>query len=236
MTINENLNLQILTNDIKILQDRLNANCNHIDSCIEVNKSLLKQLSDEFAKYSLNKNVNSELYCYQNIYQVYTQEFRQIIKKYQFLQSEFHKTVTNNINRKLQILGVDQNELEHDELQGYASLDRIHSFMKSKLLGVNQDLNIHMINIKAKNRDLKKLETEMIKLNQLYQDLEIVVDFQGEQLEKLENNLICARNYNELTAADLVVAEKVQKSNKKVSFSLVTLCFSGVIEFQCVFL
>jgi len=79
--------------------------------------------------------------------------------------------------------------------------------------------------IEEANKSWKELESDLIGLQEIYKDLAIEVNTQGEVLTQVEDNIHTADVNVEIAKRELVQADKLQsKSRKKILILILVIC------------
>ena len=70
--------------------------------------------------------------------------------------------------------------------------------------------------IENRHKDIVKLEQSIIELHQLFVDLAILVEQQGEMIDQIEFNVVQAKTYTKEAVVEIAEASKYQKKARKV--------------------
>lgn len=73
--------------------------------------------------------------------------------------------------------------------------------------------------LQEKQSDLYKLEKSIVELNQLFQDMAILVETQGDLIDQIEYSVLQSEAYTEDAVANLATTEKIVNNTRKVLLS-----------------
>lgn len=128
-------------------------------------------------------------------------------------QQKYKNDVKNKVKRQVQIVKPDASEAEIDAVMRSADPGSIY---KSAILqGTADSIKDVYMNCQDKYQDVLRLEQSVAELHQMFLDLALLVEQQGEMLDQIEFQVRTAANYVEQGNQEVQKALKSQKSARK---------------------
>lgn len=155
-----------------------------------------------------------------NMHGTLTKQFLDLMREYQTLQTDYKNRHRDNFERRYRMVKpeVTNEEIEEalesgkgGEIFAGAILDTRHAKAKEALAYVEN-----------KHRDIVRLEASIRELHQLFVDMAVLVEAQGELIDHIESNLESARDYTRKGVKELHKANDNQKKGRK------NMCILGV--------
>ena len=139
-----------------------------------------------------------------------TKKFMDCMKDYQKAQQKYKSDMKNKVKRQVQIVKPDASEAEIDMVMRSAEPGSIY---KSAILqGTNESIKDIYMHVQDKYQDVLKLEQSVAELHQMFLDLALLVEQQGEMLDQIEFQVRTAANYVEQGNQEVIKAIKSQSS------------------------
>eukprot|EP00161_Ancyromonas_sigmoides_P008465 TRINITY_DN2119_c2_g1_i1.p1 TRINITY_DN2119_c2_g1~~TRINITY_DN2119_c2_g1_i1.p1 ORF type:complete len:323 (+),score=152.09 TRINITY_DN2119_c2_g1_i1:96-1064(+) len=187
----------------------------------------LKRMERENETFAASADATpSEVAIRKNLLSTLSRKFVATMSEYQEVQSSYKGKLKERVERQVRIVKPDATpqELEQAVRGDAGSVFRAeivhggaqHSAAKNALL-----------DIQSKNADIKKLEASILELQQLFNDMAVLVEAQGELLDSIEHNVNLAVRHVEKGVEEIQKARKLQKSSRKLMCCLVIL-FIGI--------
>lgn len=147
-------------------------------------------------------------------YRALKSKFGEVLKEAQSVQLDYKSAVRTKIGRQVKIMDptLSQNQVEEicDDPDG---LGRV---MSSKLMGTAHFKLRHAVeDIQDKHRDILKLERSVQTIHQMFVDMALLVQMQGEMLDNIELNVMQAEDYVRKANVQLKAAKKSHQRSKK---------------------
>ncbi|OQR89631.1 syntaxin [Thraustotheca clavata] len=177
-------------------------------------KGLLELIKKESAEKKKDKNVAaSEIRIRDNMSTTLTRKFMDTMKEYQKAQQKFKADMKNKVKRQVQIVKPDASEQEIDMVMRSADPGAI--YRSAILQGSAESIKEVYMNCHDKYQDVLKLEQSVAELHQMFLDLALLVEQQGEMLDQIEFQVKAASNYIESGNKEVTKAIQSQKSLRK---------------------
>ncbi|RTG89657.1 syntaxin 1A [Schistosoma bovis] len=121
------------------------------------------------------------------------------------------KTIAHKVRAKLKQMEMN---IEYDENSDRTSADlRIR---KTQIMTDTQQAKQSLADIEARHQDIMKLEKSIKELHDMFMDMAMLVESQGEMIDRIEYNVEQAVDYIESAKADTKKAVKYQSSARKL--------------------
>lgn len=177
-------------------------------------KGILEIIKKETAEKKKDKNTAvSELRIRDNMCATLTKKFMDCMKDYQKAQQKYKKDMKNKVKRQVQIVKPDASEDEIDAVM--RSPDPGSIYKTAILQGPADAVRDVYLHVQDKYQDVLRLEQSVAELHQMFLDLALLVEQQGEMLDQIEFQVRTAANYVEQGNQEVVKALKSQKSARK---------------------
>jgi len=176
-------------------------------------RNRLKDLDTENKELGSGKAKGSAEYRIRtNMHGTLTRKFLELMTEYQEVQTKYKNKFRERVERQYKIVKPDATQDEIDEVlesgdtQVFAAqiLDKRHSQAKEALAYIEN-----------KHRDILRLEQSIKELHQLFLDMAILVEAQGEMIDQIEFNVSQSVAYVKGAVKELGQAKKYQKRSRK---------------------
>jgi len=184
-----------------------------LEQSIEVS---IKDIADKLKRMSVsNETALVQTRWRTNVHANLTRKFMDLMTQYRGLQADHKNRVQERITQRLRIVKPDatqeeiQNVVEGGKLNVFAN--EIHKENQAQALAA-------LTYVEGRHRELVKIENSVNELHQLFCDMAILVNQQGEHIDNIENNVSAAKAYTEAATRDLVQARKRATSRRWCKF------------------
>jgi len=191
-------------------------------SVSDVRARLDKLKKDTAAFSSSNSATPTEVRIRTNMHGTLTQKFLELVQEYQEVQTTYKNKYQEKVERQYKIAKPDATQDEID--------DAMQSGDSSKIFA-NQILDTHLhaqaknalAYIEARHKDIIRLEASILELHQLFVDMAVLVDSQGELLNQIEFNVNQSVAYTTDGVKELKQAVVLQKKSRKKMLILIVI-------------
>jgi syntaxin 1B/2/3 len=157
-----------------------------------------------------------------NMHGTLTQKFLELVQEYQEVQTNYKNKYKEKVERQYKIAKPDATPEEIE--------DAMTSGDSSKIFA-NQILDTHLhaqaksalAYIEARHKDILRLEASIAELHQLFVDMAVLVESQGEMLNQIEYNVNQSVAYTAQGVQELRSAVKHQKRGRKKMYILIVI-------------
>ncbi|XP_051962475.1 syntaxin-1A isoform X2 [Xyrauchen texanus] len=191
--------LEELMTDIKKLANEVRSKLKNIQKSIEQEEALNRSSAD----LRIRKTQHSTL----------SRKFVEVMSEYNATQSDYRERCKGRIQRQLEITG---RNTTNDELESMLESDNPSIFTS----GIIMDSNISeqvMNEIETRHNEIIKLENSIRELHDMFMDMAMLVESQGEMIDRIEYNVEHSVDYVEKAVSDTKKAVKYQSKALRVS-------------------
>ncbi|XP_055602628.1 syntaxin-1A isoform X5 [Uranotaenia lowii] len=204
--------LEDLMADIKKTANRVRGKLKGIEQAIEQEE----QTSKSNADLRIKKTQHSTL----------SRKFVEVMTEYNRTQTDYRERCKGRIQRQLEITGraTTNEELEEMLEQGNSAVFTQGIIMET------QQAKQTLADIEARHADIIKLENSIRELHDMFMDMAMLVESQGELVDRIEYHVEQSRNYVEQGQQELVQASKyMSKARKKKILIIICLAITLVV-------
>uniref|UniRef100_A0A1Q3EUD4 Putative snare protein syntaxin 1 n=1 Tax=Culex tarsalis TaxID=7177 RepID=A0A1Q3EUD4_CULTA len=204
--------LEDLMADIKKTANRVRGKLKGIEQNIEQEEQTNKSNAD----LRIRKTQHSAL----------SRKFVEVMTEYNRTQTDYRERCKGRIQRQLEITGraTTNEELEEMLEQGNSAVFTQGIIMET------QQAKQTLADIEARHADIIKLENSIRELHDMFMDMAMLVESQGEMVDRIEYHVEQSRDYVATGQEQLVQASKyMSKARKKKIMILLCLTVLGLI-------
>ncbi|XP_053683232.1 syntaxin-1A isoform X5 [Sabethes cyaneus] len=204
--------LEDLMADIKKTANRVRGKLKGIEQNIEQEEQTNKSNAD----LRIRKTQHSAL----------SRKFVEVMTEYNRTQTDYRERCKGRIQRQLEITGraTTNEELEEMLEQGNSAVFTQGIIMET------QQAKQTLADIEARHADIIKLENSIRELHDMFMDMAMLVESQGELVDRIEYHVEQSRDYVAQGQQELVQANKyMSKARKKKIMILICLTVLGLI-------
>lgn len=197
--------LEDLMADIKKTANRVRGKLKGIEQNIEQEE----QQSKSNADLRIRKTQHSAL----------SRKFVEVMTEYNRTQTDYRERCKGRIQRQLEITGraTTNEELEEMLEQGNSAVFTQGIIMET------QQAKQTLADIEARHADIIKLENSIRELHDMFMDMAMLVESQGEMVDRIEYHVESSRDYVTTGQQDLVQAVKYMAKARKKKF-MIAVC------------
>ncbi|KAI9472012.1 MAG: t-SNARE [Benjaminiella poitrasii] len=214
-----------ISTSIKTIQQNIDSiNEVHNTSLVSINEKQWQENSQRLAQYvdetsSMNQHVKNRIKTLElsnarqpkktdlNIRKAQVgrikKEFITCIQRYKDVEATFNQKYRQRVERQIRIVKQDVTE---EELDAIIDSDQPNQIFAQSLLRSSQAKAV-LSEVQTRHDDIKRIQKTILELAQLFEDMQMMVEEQGEVLDQIENNA-------ENTRADL--EQGVKHVNKAI--------------------
>ncbi|CAH0701672.1 unnamed protein product [Spodoptera exigua] len=191
--------LEDLMADVKKTANKVRGKLKHIEQNIEQEEHSNKSSAD----LRIRKTQHSTL----------SRKFVEVMTEYNRTQTDYRDRCKSRIQRQLEITGraTTDDELEEMLEQGNSAVFTQGIIMET------QQAKQTLADIEARHADIIKLETSIRELHDMFMDMAMLVESQGEMIDRIEYHVEHAVDYVQTATQDTKKALKYQSKARRVS-------------------
>jgi len=197
--------LEDLMADIKKTANKVRSKLKVIEQNIEHEEQTNKSSAD----LRIRKTQHSTL----------SRKFVEVMTEYNRTQTDYRERCKGRIQRQLEITGraTTNEELEEMLEQGNSAVFTQGIIMET------QQARQTLADIEARHSDIMKLENSIRELHDMFMDMAMLVENQGEMIDRIEYNVEHAVDYVQTATQDTKKALKYQSKARRVSVTFLLL-------------
>jgi len=203
------------SNEIQQLIDNTNKQVTDIRNMLDGMKKKNQQYGDSKHATSTEKRIRT------NMQSTLTQKFLELAQEYQEVQTSYKNKYQEKIERQYKIAKPDATQEEIEEaIESGDSKVFATQILDTHL---HQQAKNALAYIEARHADIKRIEASIQQLHQLFVDMAILVESQGEMLNQIEYNVSQSVAYTAKGVEELKGAVKLQKKSRKKMYILICI-------------
>uniref|UniRef100_T1ITX9 Uncoordinated protein 64 n=1 Tax=Strigamia maritima TaxID=126957 RepID=T1ITX9_STRMM len=203
--------LEDLMADIKKRANRVRAKLKVIEQSIEQEE---------------HTNMSAELRIRKTQHLTLTRKFVEVMTEYNRTQTDYRERCKGRIQRQLEITGKTTTNEELEEMLESGNPAIFTQGIEMDTQAAKQTL----ADIEARHADIIKLESSIKELHEMFMDMAMLVESQGEMIDRIEYNVEHAADYVKTATEDTKKALKYQsKARRKKIIIMICLAICGVL-------
>ncbi|XP_044595558.1 syntaxin-1A isoform X1 [Cotesia glomerata] len=207
------MELEDLMADIKKTANKVRAKLKVIEQNIETEEHTNKSSAD----LRIRKTQHSTL----------SRKFVEVMTEYNRTQTDYRERCKGRIQRQLEITGrtTTNEELEEMLEQGNPAVftQGVSSYTQVKIIMETQQAKQTLADIEARHADIIKLENSIRELHDMFMDMAMLVESQGEMIDRIEYHVEHAVDYVQTATQDTKKALKYQSKARR-KMILIMIC------------
>lgn len=207
--------------EIRQITDATNKSVTDIRARLEDMKNQNKK------QFESQKGATTENRVRSNMLGTLTQKFLEVATEYQEVQTNYRNKTQEKMERQFKIAKPDATP---EEIKEAAETDNPR-FFTDRILDSATTLQAKsaLQYVEARHADIKRIEASINQLHQLFLDMAILVEAQGEMLNQIEFNVNQSVAYVKDGTVQLQKAVKLQKKSRKKMYILIVIMVIIVI-------
>merc|ERR1712113_1246794 len=176
-------------------------------------QKLIKQEKARNLKLAKNEDKSSELEVRRTQTQAAAQRFFQVWTEYNNTQNEFRENNKKALIRNMKIIDPESNLSEEEVEAGDFTV-------LSSIIKESQQAKEDLKKLEDRHLEMVKLEKGIMEVHEMFLEISVLVESQGESVNRVEDSINHAAQNAEQGRQQLVEAEKKKKSARKLKFIL----------------
>ncbi|MBN3309576.1 STX1B protein, partial [Amia calva] len=198
--------LEDLTADIKKTANKVRSKLKAIEQSIEQEEGLNRSSAD----LRIRKTQHSTL----------SRKFVEVMTEYNTTQSKYRDRCKDRIQRQLEITGRTTTNEELEDMLESGKLAIFTDDIKMDSQMTKQALN----EIETRHNEIIKLENSIRELHDMFVDMAMLVESQGEMIDRIEYNVEHSVDYVERAVSDTKKAVKYQSKARRKKIMIIICC------------
>lgn len=199
-----------------VTSDQTKESSAELDVLIDETNDLTHKVRDalqEMQAENAKSSGSSEARIRNNMHNTLTVKFLDLVTSYQEAQRKYKDKHNEKVRRQIKIVNPDATEEMIQQAIESGSKDIFASQLVDNRY--KKEAEEALKYVQSKHKEIQKLESSINELHQLFVDMAILVEAQGELINQIEKNVESAANYTRQGVKQLEQANKYQKKSRK---------------------
>ncbi|XP_070618640.1 syntaxin-2 isoform X1 [Erythrolamprus reginae] len=181
-------------------------------------RTKLKSMEQNLARENINRT-SADVRIRKSQHSVLTRKFVDVMTMFNETQTVFRERTKDQIRRQLEITGKTTTDEELEEMleSGNLSIFTSDIILDTKLTRAALD------EIESRHKDIIKLESSIQELHEMFMDMAMLVEVQGEMVNSIEKNVMNAVDYVEHAKEETKKAVKYQSKARRKKWIIVII-------------
>ncbi|XP_067128029.1 syntaxin-like [Centruroides vittatus] len=154
-----------------------------------------------------------------------TRQLVDIMSDFNQIQIEYKKKCEDRIKKQLKITG---QEITDEQLQDMLEQENPAIFIKDIVMETKKAQET-LDDINARHADIMKLERNIKELHEMFMDMAMIIENQGEIIDRIEFNVQNTVEYTEKAKNEIVQALELQKKSRKLKIIIIVVVLVIII-------
>ncbi|XP_075424770.1 syntaxin-2 isoform X1 [Ascaphus truei] len=204
--------------------EKLNKEIKNIANKVRAKLKSIEQIIDQ------DENANrtsANLRIRKTQHSVLSRKFVEVMTEYNETQTQFRERSKGRIQRQLEITGKTTTDDELEEMLESGN----PSIFTSDIISDSQITRQALNEIESRHKDIMKLESSIRELHEMFMDMAMLVETQGEMINNIETNVSNASDYVEHAKEETKKAVKYQSKSRRKQWiiAIIALVAIGLI-------
>ncbi|XP_061417199.1 syntaxin-1A-like [Lethenteron reissneri] len=183
-------------------------------------RSKLKAIETSIEQEELANRSSADMRIRKTQHSTLSRKFVEVMSEYNATQSDYRERCKQRIQRQLQITGkLTTNEELEDMLESGNP-----TIFSSGIIVDSQISKQALSEIESRHSDIMKLESSVRELHDMFLDMAMLVESQGEMIDRIEYNVEHSVDYVERAVSDTKKAVKYQSKARRKKIIIIICC------------
>ncbi|XP_019922932.1 syntaxin isoform X2 [Magallana gigas] len=187
-------------------------------------RARLKDIEQNIEKEEHSNKTSADLRIRKTQHATLSRKFVEVMNDYNACQIDYRERCKGRIQRQLEITG---RTTTNDELEDMLESGNPAIFTQGIIMET-QAAKQTLADIEARHNDIIKLETSIRELHDMFMDMAMLVEQQGEMIDRIEYNVEQAVDYIETAKSDTKKAVKYQSKARRKKI-MIMICLAVLI-------
>ncbi|CAI5797284.1 syntaxin-2 isoform X2 [Podarcis lilfordi] len=181
-------------------------------------RAKLKTIEQNLARHENVNRTSADVRIRKSQHTVLARKFVEVMTTYNTTQTCFRERTKDQIRRQLEITGKNTSDEELEEMLESGNL----SIFTSDIILDTKITREALDEIESRHKDIIKLESSIHELHEMFMDMAMLVEVQGDMVNSIEKNVMNAVDYVEHAKEETKKAVKYQsKARRKLVFIII---------------
>ncbi|XP_020860008.1 syntaxin-2 isoform X1 [Phascolarctos cinereus] len=182
-------------------------------------RAKLKAIEQSFDQGENANRTSVDLRIRKTQHSVLSRKFVEVMTEYNETQTLFRERSKGRIQRQLEITGKTTTDEELEEMLESGN----PSIFTSDIISDSQITRQALNEIESRHKDIMKLESSIRELHEMFMDMAMFVEIQGEMINNIEKNVMNASDYVEHAKEETKKAVKYQSKARRKKWLIVAV-------------
>ncbi|XP_044514661.1 syntaxin-2 isoform X1 [Gracilinanus agilis] len=182
-------------------------------------RAKLKTIEQSFDQDENANRTSVDLRIRKTQHSVLSRKFVEVMTEYNETQTLFRERSKGRIQRQLEITGKTTTDDELEEMLESGN----PSIFTSDIISDSQITRQALNEIESRHKDIMKLESSIRELHEMFMDMAMFVETQGEMINNIEKNVMNASDYVEHAKEETKKAVKYQSKARRKKWIIVAV-------------
>jgi t-SNARE complex subunit (syntaxin) len=215
-----------LSEQLQPTLDRANREAQQSSKLLKQIKAETKAMHKDMAK---DADIANQVKVRENLHGTLVRKFVDVIKAYQDAQTKYRADIKKKVSRQVKHVVPDATDEQIDGLIRTGDTGQV--YQNAILDGAADPIQEVYTAASEKLADVQRLERSVRELTQMFQDMALLVEQQGEMLDQIEYQVKQARGHVQKGNVELVQALKHQTSLRKKKCCMLVFLLGGIAIF-----
>ncbi|KAI6188336.1 putative syntaxin-3 [Aphelenchoides besseyi] len=215
------LSLKTSLNPIAESTEELNEVQSRFNNLSQIVSRFIHEINKEVEKMKKSKDAVARIKTDQA--RTITRTFQNIIIDFNTEQVNYKEQCQKTISKYLSIAGLQMEQEDVDD-----AIEKGHLFNTVGVMMAERDKKVLFEDVKSRHDDIVKLEASIRELHEIFQDMAMLIESQGEIVDRIETNVNYAAEYAERALRNVNHAKRAKNRNIKLKIAAV-VCLAIVI-------
>ncbi|XP_026900170.1 syntaxin-2 isoform X1 [Leopardus geoffroyi] len=187
-------------------------------------RAKLKSIEQSFDQDESGDRTSVDLRIRRTQHSVLSRKFVEVMTEYNEAQTLFRERSKGRIQRQLEITGRTTTDEELEEMLESGS----PSVFTADIISDSQITRQALNEIESRHKDIMKLETSIRELHEMFTDMAMFVETQGEMINNIEKNVMNATDYVEHAKEETKKAIKYHSKARRKKWIIVAVSVAVV--------
>lgn len=202
--------------EVQNCMDAISRNANRIRAELKAIEKENKTLEQSGGLYE-DGSVSTELRIRKAQHSQLTKVFVKIMTRYNDVQAENKKKLAESIRRQVQV--VDPN-ISEEAMEQVVENGTTEGLFTGRRLA---DAEAALAEIQDRHKEIQALEKSLLELHEMFVDMALLVESQGEMIDRIEFAVEQSHNHVRHAVKDIVVAHQLAKKSRKKCICILIL-------------
>lgn len=188
-------------------------------------RTTLKAIEQNIEQKELAEKSSADLRIRKIQHSSLSRKFVEVMTEYNRIQADYRERCKSKIQRQLEITGRITTD---DELEEMLDQGNVAVFTQGIIMETQQAKQT-VADIEARHADIIRLENSIRDLHDMFMDMAILVENQGEMIDRVEYLVEQTKDHVESGQSELIAAQRYQRKARKKKILIISCLVMGII-------